>query len=109
MTEDNPLIKIAMQVILYAGDARNSCNEAVELARRYEFDKAEQKLDEAKEFITKAHRYQTEVIQKEMSGTDYGYSLLFIHAQDTLMTINTEVRMTSELIEVYKVLKKLGG
>ena len=38
-------------------------------------------------------RDRTEVIQSQVGGENMEYSLLFIHAQDTLMTINTELRM----------------
>ena len=33
--------------------------------------------------------------------------LLFVHAQDTLMTINSEVRMAQQFIDVYKILENL--
>ena len=40
-----------------------------------------------------------------MSGEAVEYSLLFIHAQDTVMTINTELRMAQKMLPIFKVLK----
>ena len=61
-------------------------------------------LLEAEELIVKAHNAQTEVIQSQVAGENMEYSLLFIHAQDTIMTINTELRMTKKLLPIVKML-----
>ena len=58
----------------------------------------------AEEEIVLAHKAQTEVIQNEMSGQGYDYSLLFTHAQDTLMTIKSELTFSKELIDVLKII-----
>ena len=67
-------------------------------------ERAEELLKEAEELIVKAHNAQTEVIQSQVAGENMEYSLLFIHAQDTIMTINTELRMTKKLLPIVKML-----
>ena len=51
-----------------------------------------------------AHNAQTEVIQGEARGEKTELCLLFIHAQDTLMTIMSELNMAGEMIQMYKLI-----
>ncbi|MBR4471729.1 MAG: PTS lactose/cellobiose transporter subunit IIA [Erysipelotrichaceae bacterium] len=104
MQENNPLIKVSMNIILHAGDARLNVNNALQFAQKGEFLKAAEEMNEAERNITLAHQSQTEVIQDEMSGTDYEPCLLFSHAQDTLMTISSEIQTAKHLIELYRLI-----
>lgn len=105
MDEQNELINVAMQIILHAGNARNSATEALVAAETFDFAQAEEKMKEAEISITEAHKVQTGIIQNEAGGHSYSYSLLFTHAQDTLMTINSELRLTKEMINVIKLVQ----
>lgn len=100
------LIQVAMQIIMHAGDARLRIAEALEYAKKFEFDSADEKMQESMAEITEAHRAQTEVIQHEAGGDTYPHSLIFAHAQDTIMTINSEVRMAKEMIDILKLLNQ---
>lgn len=102
---DNELVSVAMQIILHAGDARVKINEALKAAKEFDFNTAEPCMTEAEQCISQAHKAQTEIIQNEASGKTYPYSLLFTHAQDTLMTINSEYRMASEMIDILHLIK----
>ena len=95
---------IAMDVIMNAGDGRVKVDAALAALAYVDLTQAETLLLEAEELIVKAHNAQTEVIQDQVSGEDTEYSLLFIHAQDTLMTITTELRMTQKLLPIIKML-----
>ena len=50
-------------------------------------EKVKEILAVARENITKAHRLQTEVIQNTVMNENQRLTMLFIHSQDTLMTI----------------------
>ena len=104
--EDNPLVEVAMEIIIHAGDARERGSLALKHAKKFELDQAELCMKEAKELIIKAHKAQTDVIQKEAGGASYQVNFIFIHAQDTLMTIKSELNMAGELIDMYKVIMK---
>lgn len=104
--EDNELVPVAMQIILHAGDARVLANEAIEHAKRAEFEEAKKRLAEAHEKIVKAHQSQTQVIQDETRGIEHEPSLLFTHAQDTMMTISSELRLTKVLVEMFELILK---
>lgn len=101
--EDNDLVNVAMQIILNAGDARVLADEAVGFAKKYEFAEAKRALAEAHKKIVAAHQSQTKVIQDETRGVEHEINLLFIHAQDTLMTIASEVRITKSMVELFEL------
>lgn len=105
MNENNPLIQVSMNIILNAGDARTEAFGALEHAKKGEFDAAAEKIKNAEEAIRQAHQAQTDVLQEEMSGEAHELCILFIHAQDTLMTIKSELSMIREMIDLYKLVK----
>lgn len=96
------LNSIAMQIIMLAGDGRNIINEAVEEMEKGYGEKVEFLLKEAKKKIVEAHRLQTEVIQKTLMDEEFNPSLLFIHAQDTLMTIYSEWNLVGHLCRLLR-------
>ena len=96
------LAEVAMQIILHAGDARNLVMEALDAAGEGKYQEADQKLVDAKEELRQAHVSQTGVVQSEAAGTRYEYSLLFTHAQDTVMTIFSEYNLARKLIKLYQ-------
>ena len=102
MDEQNELVQVAMQIILHAGDARNHATEALKAAKQFDFDLAQEEMKQANECITLAHKA---TVQNEMSGEKYEYSMLFAHAQDTLMTIMSEINMSTEMIDILKIIK----
>lgn len=104
--EESELISVAMNIILHAGDARTDTDLALKLVKEGDFEGAKSKIIDAKENIRLAHASQTEVIQNESRGKAYEPCLLFNHAQDTLMTINSEVRLAEHLIELFEVFFK---
>lgn len=54
----------AFHLILHGGNARSCSMEAIDCAKRGEFQEAEAKLQEALNELQEAHRLQTELIQK---------------------------------------------
>lgn len=100
---NNPLILSAMGILTHAGDARVLAKQALEAVQNFDFEMAEKHLAEAKKEITQAHSAQTTIIQNEARGMKYEYSMLFNHAQDTLMTINSEIELTTSLVATFKV------
>lgn len=104
IVKENELVMVAMQIILHAGDARLKTEDALASAKQFTFEVAKAKMEEARECIRLAHVAQTEVIQDETRGKAYQPCLLFNHAQDTLMTIMSELKLANELIEMMQLL-----
>jgi cellobiose-specific phosphotransferase system component IIA len=93
---------IAMEIILHAGNARTFIMESYELMGEEQFEASRQKLKDAKQEIVLAHKAQTEVIQGEARGEEHDFSLLFAHAQDTLMTVMSESNIANKLVGVFE-------
>ncbi|WP_042147948.1 PTS lactose/cellobiose transporter subunit IIA [Paucisalibacillus sp. EB02] len=100
--EKKDINEVSMQIILNAGDARMIINEALSCITSSDFEEADTKLKEAKKKISLAHSAQTETIQGEARGEKIDFSLLFAHAQDTLMTIMSEWNTAKQLIQLFK-------
>lgn len=101
-TMKDKIIKCSMDIILHAGDAREECFKSLEEISNGNYSQAKENLEKAKSLILIAHRIHTEHLQDSIEQEDNEYSMLFSHAQDTLMTINTEINMTSKLIGVFE-------
>lgn len=104
------LNQAAMQMIMLAGDSRSLLTEAVNETMAGASDEAiDEKLKLAKEKMVSAHRIQTDMIQSSIEEDELQTTLLFSHAQDTLMTIYSEQNMTGHIINMYRKLsEKLG-
>lgn len=96
------LVNISMEIIMKAGDARLVITKALAAISENDFDTAQEMLKEAQSLIGKAHALQTDVIQGEARGEQIPYSTLFSHAQDTMMTINSEVNLAKQLFNMFK-------
>lgn len=96
------LASISMNVIMHAGTARDYVYQAVDKASAREFDEADQLMIEANNEIVTAHKVQTKTLQKEAEGVEFPFSPLFAHAQDTMMTVKSEMNIMREMIKLYK-------
>jgi PTS system cellobiose-specific IIA component len=103
MNDNDEVTKIAMKIILAAGDARNLINKAVkEKAVNLDFDGADFYMKKAKEKLVEAHNAQTSIVQNEAAGKKYEYSLLMTHAMDTVMTITSEFNITENVLMIQR-------
>lgn len=99
----------AMQIILHAGNCRNLLNEAIrDTENDVPYEEVDKKLKEAKSEITLAHKVQTDMIQSTIEDEELQTTLLFTHAQDTLMTIYSEVNMGNHIIRLFRKVSEQG-
>ena len=97
---DDMRAQSAMQMIMHAGDARALAMQALDALNTFDVEGAREKLKEANKEVVEAHKIQTEAIVDETRGIPAEYSVLFCHAQDTLMTVNTEINLANHLVEM---------
>jgi PTS system cellobiose-specific IIA component len=102
---DKEMIEAAMGIIVDAGDARIAIGEGLSSIENGDFKAAEEKFEEARHLLAKAHGQQTSIIQSESEGTMRQHPLLFIHAQDTLMTINSELNLCKRTAGIFRKLE----
>ncbi|POP47661.1 PTS lactose/cellobiose transporter subunit IIA [Superficieibacter electus] len=104
MDKSEQINTVAMNIIMDAGDARSLITDALVAIEKNQFTVADEKIMQAQLKIKAAHGNQTDIIQSEIHGEAFPFSLLFIHAQDTLMTINSELLMSRHLLKVFRLL-----
>ena len=98
--------QISFKIISLAGDAFAKLIEALRMAKKGELQQVETLINEAKEQVNEAHNVQTDLIVKEAQGEKAEFSVLLIHAQDTLMNTILTMTLVEEMIGMYMDLKK---
>ncbi|SNU87947.1 PTS system cellobiose-specific transporter subunit IIA [Streptococcus merionis] len=98
------VVQNSMQIILHAGDARVECQKALKCLANFELEEAKSHLKVANKKIVEAHKVQTDAISTETNGEKREYSVLFAHAQDTLMTIYSEINIAKQLVRLTEVI-----
>lgn len=99
--------EVIFEIILHAGNARGEAYDALKAAQAGDFEKAKEHLENAEKEVGIAHRAQTNMIQSEINGEKVEMSLLFVHAQDHLMTSIAEKGLIENMIDLYKRVNEL--
>lgn len=92
-----------MNIIVYSGEARSLAYEALKKSKEGCYDDAEELMKKANDAIGEAHTIQTELLQSEAAGEEFKVSILFVHAQDHLMTSISEKNLILEMIDLVKI------
>ena len=101
---ENNLEMIVFNIICSAGDARGYAYEALSKAEEGDFVGADEALNKADEAFKEAHKVQTEIIQAEARGEKTELSVLFVHAQDHLMTAMEAKNLAGHIVKLHKKL-----
>ncbi|HEL0026528.1 TPA: PTS lactose/cellobiose transporter subunit IIA [Streptococcus equi subsp. zooepidemicus] len=101
MTKEE-ITMLGFEIVAYAGEARSKLIEALEAAKKGDYDKAETFCQSANQSILEAHKAQTSLLQEEATGSDIAFSVTLMHGQDHLMTTLLLQDMMKHLIELYK-------
>lgn len=99
-TDNSAEEMIIMEIIANGGDARTKAIQAIQSAKKGNYEHARESLKSCKQSLNKAHLVQTEMIQKEIRGEGGKASLLMIHAQDHLMNAITVKDLAIELVDI---------
>lgn len=91
-----------MGLIVNAGNAKSDAMEAIQAAKKGEFEEADEKLKAAEAALVEAHHAQTKLLTAETNGEALTITLLTIHSQDHLMTSITFNDLAKEVIDVYR-------
>lgn len=96
-----------MNIIINAGDCKNHAYMALNKVNEGHYEEADEELLAANDALAKAHEGQTTFLQKEAGGEKIDFSILFVHAQDHLMTAITEKNLIEQIIELRKIVNTL--
>jgi len=103
----NEMEMAIMNIIINAGDCKNHAYMALNLVNEGKYIEADEEMELANGALAKAHDGQTMFLHKEANGEKIDMSVLFIHAQDHLMTAITEKNLIEQIIELRKVINTL--
>jgi cellobiose PTS system EIIA component len=98
----NELELVAFEIISNVGMAKSLAIEAIREARDDNYEEAEKKIEEAKDFLVQGHHAHTGLISKEANGEKLEFSLIIMHAEDQLISAETIKDLAIELIEMNK-------
>lgn len=98
----NELELVAFEIISNVGMAKSLAIEAIREAREDNYEKAENKIAEAKDFLIQGHHAHAGLITKEANGEKLEFSLIIMHAEDQLISAETIKDLAIELIEMNK-------
>lgn len=104
--ENDQLNQLSMNILVHAGNARDHLVQALEKLEAADFELAKIEIREARREVVVAHGLQTDTLQLEASGEQIRYSTLFCHAQDTLMTAQSEILIGEHLIKLFEKFNK---
>lgn len=96
---------ICFKIIASAGMARSNFIEAMQWARKLDFEKAKQLIKDGEKEFNNAHKAHAELIQSEANGEKIDISLLLVHAQDQMNSAEMFKVIVEEHIELIKLLK----
>ncbi|WP_427813668.1 PTS lactose/cellobiose transporter subunit IIA [Enterococcus sp. 22-H-5-01] len=102
LEENDQLNQLSMNILVHAGNARDYLVHSLESLEFKDFSKAKKEVQAARKEIVIAHGLQTNTLQLEASGEQIRYSTLFCHAQDTLMTAQSEILIGEHLIRLFE-------
>ena len=100
--ETDSLNELSMNILIHAGNARELLVKGLNALEEMDFDVAEDLVKAARKEVVVAHGLQTETLQMEASGEQIRYSTLFCHAQDTLMTAQSEILIGEHMVRLFR-------
>ena len=106
MTVDE-LNEKAMEMIVSAGAGRTALNVALDALSEGNKEKYEEMVTEAK--AKEAHAAQTAVLQETITDPSIRPNILFTHAQDTLMTVMSEINTAKHIAKLYTKVLELSN
>ncbi len=104
MSENQSLEEQIFGIIAFSGDAKSSCIESIGLAKQGEFDKALEKLEDANKSLSEAQKNHLALMQKDANGEEGVVSVLTMHAEDQMMSVEVFKVLAQEIIDLYKKL-----
>lgn len=86
------------QLISASGTAKSMYIEAIQMAKKGEFDKAADLIKEGEKCFLQGHKAHSEMLTDLTSFTN----LLLVHAEDQMMSAETIKILAEEIIDLYK-------
>lgn len=102
MMDDDARMTVVMGLIMNGGNAKSHAFQAIQLAKKGDFDAARSEIKEADAALKAAHDVQTEMLTKEAQGEHTDVDLYMVHGQDHLMNGITFRDLAVEIVDLYE-------
>jgi PTS system cellobiose-specific IIA component len=107
--EEQQSLEAIMGLIMYGGNAKSDAMEAIQAAKKGDFELADKKIADAENSLTEAHHSQTNMLTQEAQGKHVAVTLLTVHSQDHLMTAIAVTDLAKEVIDVYRRMAEMAS
>ena len=97
---------ISFQIISAVGTARSCYIEAIHEAKAGHYEEAGKLLQQGQTFFLEGHHAHASLIQQEASGEHIAFQMLFMHAEDQLMSAEAFGILAEEFIDVYETIER---
>lgn len=91
-----------MNLILQAGICRSALMEALQYAKKQQFEELDRLLKQADDALLAAHHAQTELIGQDEGEGKLPVTIIMVHAQDHVMNAVLLMDIIKEFIELYR-------
>ena len=93
---------VSMNIIANAGDAKWLAFDALNEAKKGNFERARELMKQSEEAGNTAHKAQMQLLSAQANGEVMNVDVLLVHAQDHLMTTLLAQELIKEMIEMYE-------
>lgn len=110
MTEEQlqeTITEIAFEIIANVGTARGMYIEAIQLAKKGEYEQARAMMAEGKEMFVQGHHGHADLLEWQGQGLTWKTNIYLMHAEDQLMAADSFETIASEMIEQYEQINAL--
>lgn len=93
---------LCFEIIANSGNAKALYLEAIQEAKKNNFEKAKSLIKKGEDTFISAHQAHAKLVTKEARGEIMEVNIFLIHAEDHLMNTETFKIITEEFVELYK-------
>lgn len=97
---------ISFKIISAVGSARSSFINAIQEAKAGNLDRAKKLVEEGDSYFSEGHKAHMEILTIQASGKEIKLDILFIHAEDQMMSAETMKIISQEFIDLYTTNQK---
>ena len=100
------IVMISVDIISNAGNAKSCFVEAIDLAKENKVEEARGKIAEGEKSLVESHKAHAKLLTMEANEEGLDFSLLLMHAEDQMMSIETLQIMAESFLELYEKVNK---
>ncbi|QHX36062.1 PTS system, cellobiose-specific IIA component [Spiroplasma sp. TIUS-1] len=93
---------ISFGIITSTASAKSNAFKAIEAAKSKDFNLSNSLIETAKSELSSARKFHMDVVAKEANKEKVEYSVLYIHAEDSLTSAEVIIQLSVQIIDIWK-------